>query len=226
MSESISWLPVGTMFALTDIFPVTQGSTGPGTGTTRYLSGRLIFNGLSLLPGAPGGIQPTDSVVMTRTGVAYQASPAALTAGIFAAPPAIGSSVPAGGAFTTLAASGAATLSAGATVTGGMTVDTIDFGNSDGMKTILYGSGTNAVGMFIGPGEVGVAMAPTNFFSIRLGGTAGNDIFNVSTADLNYAGIANLGTVAVSGTLTAPVVATGGTAARSRRTASPTTRCT
>jgi len=36
MSESISQLPAATSVASGDIMPLTQGSTGPGTGTTRY----------------------------------------------------------------------------------------------------------------------------------------------------------------------------------------------
>jgi hypothetical protein len=43
MSESISQLPAATSVASGDIIPMTQGSTGPGTGTTKYATAAQLL---------------------------------------------------------------------------------------------------------------------------------------------------------------------------------------
>jgi hypothetical protein len=50
MSETISQLPAATAANLTDILPATQGSSGPGTGTTR---GVTLAQMIAMAPTAP-----------------------------------------------------------------------------------------------------------------------------------------------------------------------------
>jgi hypothetical protein len=60
MSETISQLPSGTSGSLGDVIPLTQGSTGPGTGTTRKLTTAQVLSSSEIIfagnPAYAGGV--------------------------------------------------------------------------------------------------------------------------------------------------------------------------
>jgi len=65
MSETLSQLPAGTTVALGDIAPLTQGSTGPGSGITRKLTIAKILSASRMVlasdPAFAGGVQADGS---------------------------------------------------------------------------------------------------------------------------------------------------------------------
>jgi len=98
-------------------------------------------------------------------------------AAVLAAPPAIGSGTPAAGSFTTIAASGLASLSASATIlTAGAALnlgsdasaDAINIGTGAAARTITMGNVTGATALALNAGTGGIALASTGAGDITL----------------------------------------------------------
>jgi hypothetical protein len=85
MSNTISNLPSATQAHLTDIMPATQGSSGPGSGTTKGVTLQQQFAALAQMPIAEDGAQDGDNVLIVQQGAVRQASVSAL--GQAGAPP-------------------------------------------------------------------------------------------------------------------------------------------
>lgn len=89
MSETLSQLPAGTTVALSDIAPLTQGSTGPGSGTTRKLTIAKILSASRAVyasdPAYAGGVQADGTTDDTSAWNAALAA-AATTGSVVIAP--------------------------------------------------------------------------------------------------------------------------------------------
>lgn len=88
MSETISQLPAGTSSFLTDLVPLTQGSVGPGTGTSRKLTVAKILSASEVFyagdPAFAGGVQANNSTDDTTAWNAVFAAAAPTGAAVIA----------------------------------------------------------------------------------------------------------------------------------------------
>ncbi len=115
MSATISNLPGASTGSLGDIAPVTQGSNGPGTGTTRKLTMQQLLNAGSALATLPTAFSSnTDTALVFRGNIAYQAT--IPTGGGGVTPPSAQLLGGTGSAFTELALDGQTLKLAGSTV--------------------------------------------------------------------------------------------------------------
>lgn len=135
---------------------------------------------ISELPAA-SSISGTDEFELNQSGTSRKITAAIL----FAAPPAIGSTTPAAGAFTTLSASGASTLPTlygSSAANGDITIE----GTSDVTKTTSY--------VILQPtgGKVGIGTAdPSAKLTVGVGNTtASADVLVINTANANVNGLA------------------------------------
>lgn len=89
MSETISQLPAGTASVFGDVIPVTQGSTGSGTGTTRKLTVAKILEATEVFyagdPAFAGGVLANNTADDTNAWAAAFAA-AAPTGAVVVAP--------------------------------------------------------------------------------------------------------------------------------------------
>lgn len=112
---------------------------------------------------------------------------------VFAAPPALGGTTPAAGSFTTLAASGLASLSGSATITTGATAlnlasdastGAVNIGTGAGARAIVIGNVTGATGVTINTG--------TNHFTVNTTGTGDIILNSADTVLIDSAGVLEL----------------------------------
>lgn len=89
MSETISQLPAGSAGAMGDVIPLTQGSVGPGSGTTRKLTTAQVLSTASLFyvtnPAYAGGAV-ANGVTDDTAAWAAALNAAGLSGGIVVAP--------------------------------------------------------------------------------------------------------------------------------------------
>ena len=127
----------------------------------------------------------------------------AKVADIFAAPPALGSGTPAAGAFSTISATGLASLGASATIVTGATAlnlgadaaaGAINVGTGAAARVITVGNITGATQVVLNSGTAGVAVTSTGAGDITLNGgdkivldAAGTVDINSSAAAINIA---------------------------------------
>lgn len=150
MSETISQLPAGTGIsgALGDVVPVTQGTTGPGTGITRKLSlGQILSATEVLFAGDPqwaGGVQ-ANGVANDSSAWSAVLAQAANTGAIVVAP--VGVSIANLTIPSNVTVVGANVQSYGASAVGEQSYTYVGTGtaNSTGLGTVIKPSSGTAV---------------------------------------------------------------------------------
>jgi len=140
---------------------------------------------ISQLPNASTPLAGTEMLPIVQAGVTDKVTVDNLLARLTAAPPAIGTTTPAAGSFTTLAASGSVTL-------GDATTDTVNIGNGGIIKDA---SGRVGIGATPNTGEtLNVSKSitgATSAFGIRNYATVASDVTVVAYANLSEVTTAN-----------------------------------
>lgn len=143
-------------------------------------------------------VKGIGQIATTAETVAYTLDDVAITPSklgdAFAAPPAIGSGTPAAGAFTTIAASGLATLSASATIVTGATAlalgadagtGAINLGTGAAARTITLGNITTTTAVAINSGTGHITLTSTGTGDVLLVGGDKIQLDAAGTVDIN-----------------------------------------
>ncbi len=144
-----SWATAGASPATTTTYGSVLLTDNSEPVATKVYADNLAIAGAPVATTLVAGISylATDAMAVTPGTVVNPNTvliPSNLTA-VFAAPPAIGSGTPAAGSFTTLAASGLASLSGSATITTGATALNLASDASTGAVNIGTGAGARVI---------------------------------------------------------------------------------
>lgn len=184
------WNVGGNIQATTTVSGITRYATTAevmaGTGTDNAALAADVFAlaqsiVVGAVPAAQEGVAGIAPITTTALVQAYTDNTTIVTplhlADAFAVPPAIGGTTPAAGSFTTLAASGLASLSGSATITTGATAlnlasdastGDVNIGTGAGARAIVVGNLTGATGVTINSGTNGVTIISTGAGDIAL----------------------------------------------------------
>ncbi len=186
------------------------------TGTSQTIATTPAGVAAVAIAGAPDATTASKGITRLATNAEAVAgsalTPLAVTpanlASVFAAAPAIGGTTPAAGAFTTLAASGLATLSGSATITTGATAlnlasdastGAVNIGTGAGARAITIGNVTTTTGVTVNTGTGHFTVNTTSTGDIILNSADTMLLDSVGVLELNSsAGIISIGNDAVA----------------------------